>query len=377
MSKKILITGGAGFIGSHLTDKLIKENDHDITIYDTLSNQVHGQLNKLPDYLNKQVRFVKGSVTEYGAFEELLKENEIVIHLAARVGVGQSMYQISKYADNNILGLANLLDILVNSNHDVEKVVISSSNTVYGEGKAFCDKCGIIFPELRFKEQLKRKDWEIICPTCDSKAIPLSTDEKTPYNSTSIYALSKQVQEEMSLMISKTFGLKTTILRFFLVYGPRQALSNPYTGVCSNFCTRLLNGKPPEVFEDGLQSRDFVNVMDVCQAMSLVIKSKNVNGEIFNVGTGIPISIREVANIITEKINPKLKPIFNQQYRVGDIRHCFADITKIKNKLGYEPEISFSQGIEDYLNWVKTQKKFAHDKTDKALIELNEKGLLR
>ncbi|KKM93974.1 hypothetical protein LCGC14_1203020 [marine sediment metagenome] len=377
MSKKILITGGAGFIGSHLTDKLIKENDHDITIYDTLCKQVHGQLSKPPEYLNDQARFVKGSVTDYGTFEELVKENEIVIHLAARVGVGQSMYQISNYVDNNIQGLANLLDILVNSNHDVEKLVISSSNTVYGEGKASCDKCGIIFPELRFKEQLKRKEWEIFCPICDSKAIPLSTDEKTPYNSTSIYALSKQVQEEMSLMISKTFGLKTTILRFFLVYGPRQALSNPYTGVCSNFCTRLLNGKPPEVFEDGLQSRDFVNVMDVCQAMSLVIKSKNVNGEIFNVGTGIPISIREVANIITEKINPKLKPIFNQQYRVGDIRHCFADITKIKNKLGYEPEISFSQGIEDYLNWVKTQKKFVHDKTDKALIELNEKGLLR
>ncbi|KKM44034.1 hypothetical protein LCGC14_1562140 [marine sediment metagenome] len=377
MSKKILITGGAGFIGSHLTDKLIKENDHDITIYDTLSKQVHGQLNKPPEYLNKHASFVKGSVTDYGAFEELVKENEIVIHLAARVGVGQSMYQISKYADNNILGLANLLDILVNSNHDVEKVMISSSSTVYGEGKTSCDECGIIFPELRFKEQLKRKDWEIYCPVCDSKVNPLSTDEKTPYNSTSIYALSKQVQEEMSLMISKTFGLKTTIMRFFLVYGPRQALSNPYTGVCSNFCTRLLNGKPPEVFEDGLQSRDFVNVMDVCQAMSLVFKSKNVNGEIFNVGTGIPISIREVANIITEKINPKLKPIFNQQYRVGDIRHCFADITKIKNKLGYDPEISFSQGIEEYLNWVKTQKKFVHDKTDKALIELNEKGLLR
>ncbi len=369
MSKKILITGGAGFIGSHLTDKLIKKNNHDITIYDTLSKQVHGQLNIPPEYLNDQARFVKGSVTDYVTFEELVKENEIVIHLAARVGVGQSMYQISNYADNNIQGLANLLDILVNSNHDVEKVVIASSNTVYGEGKASCDKCGIFFPELRFKKQLERKDWEIFCPTCDSKATPLSTDEKTPYNSTSIYALSKQVQEEMSLMISKTFGLKTTIMRFFLVYGPRQALSNPYTGVCANFCTRLLNGKSPVVFEDGLQSRDFVNVRDVCQAMSLVLQNKNVDGEIFNVGTGIPISIGEVADIITEKINPKLKPIYNQQYRVGDIRYWRDNITKIKKKLGFNPEISFSQGTEVYLNWVNNQYKFVNNKIKKHLIE--------
>jgi dTDP-L-rhamnose 4-epimerase len=377
MKKKILITGGAGFIGSHLVDKLIEENNHQVTVYDILSKQVHGQVDKPPDYLHKEARFVKGSVIEYKTFEELVKENEVIIHLAARVGVGQSMYQISEYTNHNIMGLANLMDILVNSNHNVEKVIIASSNTVYGEGKASCEKCGDVFPKFRSKEQLSRKEWEVKCPKCGTQMNPLLTDEETPFNPGSIYALSKEVQEEMGMMISKAYGIKTTILRFFLVYGPRQALSNPYTGVCAIFCSRLLNGKAPIVFEDGKQSRDFVNVKDVCQALSLAVKSKNAEGEIFNVGTGTPITIKEVAKILCEKINPTLKPIYNQQFRIGDIRHCVADISKIKNKLGYNPELSFKQGVEEFINWIKMQDKYSQDKTDVALEELEEKGLLK
>ncbi|MFW9772586.1 MAG: GDP-mannose 4,6-dehydratase [Candidatus Thorarchaeota archaeon] len=375
MAKKVLITGGAGFIGSHFVDFLIEKTNNEVFVYDNLDGQVHDNRTNPPDYLNKKVSFIKASVLDYEVLKESVESSENIIHLAAKVGVGQSMYQINDYVGNNILGMANLLDILVNSEHNVKKVIIASSNTIYGEGKALCSKCGIIFPKLRLKSQLEKKEWEIYCPECNDKAKPVLTDEKTPYDPSSIYALSKQIQEEMSLMIGNTYGIDVCILRFFLVYGPRQSLSNPYTGVCAIFSTRLLNGNHPIVFEDGLQSRDFINVGDVCQALSLALTSQSANGEVFNVGTGIPTTIQEVAEIITEKINPKLKPVYNQQFRIGDIRHCVADITKIKKKLGYEPKITFNEGIEDFINWLKLQK--SRDTTDMALSELKEKGLLK
>ena len=377
MTKKILVTGGAGFIGSHLVDFLIEKSNFDVTVYDQLEEQVHGKDGNLPDYMNKNARFIRGSVTDYEKFEEVVKSNDFIFHLAARVGVGQSMYQISNYIDNNIIGMANLLDILVNSEHNVRKVVVASSNTVYGEGKAFCSKCGTIYPNLRQLVQLQNKDWELNCPNCGSKVKPAFTDENTPHNPSSIYALSKKVQEELSLMIGDVFGINIAILRFFLVYGPRQALSNPYTGVCAIFSSRLLNGNHPIVFEDGFQSRDFVNVSDICQASLLALKSQAANGEIFNVGSGIPITIREVAETIVERINPALKPIYNQQYRVGDVRHCVADISKIKSTLGYEPKIAFHQGIDDFINWIRTKQTPHQDNSDLALTELRKKDLLK
>jgi len=376
MPRNILITGGAGFIGSHLVDFILDNSKHNITVFDCLDTQVHPVNNKPPEYLNKNATFIKGTVNDYEKFKDLIKNNDIVFHLAAKVGVGQSMYQVSRYAENNILGLANLLDILVNCSHNVKKMVITSSNTVYGEGKVKCSKCGIIFPKSRSKTQLNNKGWELQCPKCGMRVKNLLTDEKTPYNSQSVYALSKQVQEEMSLMIGKTYGLNITVLRLFLVYGPRQSPSNPYTGVCANFCTRLLNGKRPIVFEDGLQTRDFVNVKDVCQALFLSMNTQSTNGEVFNVGTGNPITIKEVAETLARKINPNLSPIYNQQYRVGDIRHCVADISKIKNIMGYSPKIPFNEGIEEYIDWIKTQKIF-QDNTEKALGELKNKGLMK
>jgi dTDP-L-rhamnose 4-epimerase len=377
MTKKVLVTGGAGFIGSHLVDKLVEKKNYEVTILDNLEEQVHGKTDNPPSYLNKASDFFLSSVTDYKKLEKLVKEHEIIIHLAASVGVGQSMYQIRKYVDNNIQGTANLLDILVNSEHNVQKVVIASSNTVYGEAKSQCNRCGIIFPKLRTLEQLKGKDWELNCPTCGSKVKPLLTDEKSPLNPSSIYAFSKQAQEKLSLMIGNTYGINTTVLRFFLVYGTRQALSNPYTGVCSIFSTQALLGKPPIIFEDGNQTRDFVNVGDVCQALLLAVEKDAANGEIFNVGTGIPITIKEVAEIISKKINPELTPICTEQFRIGDIRHCVADISKIRNKLDYSPEFTFNKGVDELIEWIKLQKKLIQEPSHRAMQELEEKGLLK
>ena len=376
--KKVIITGGAGFIGSHLVDRLIQKG-YKVTVFDILEAQVHGNTNKPPDYLDPRATFIHGSVTDYEHFYEVIKGQEVIYHLAAMVGVGQSMYQIEKYLTHNVQGTANLLDILVNKEHDIEKVIVGSSNTVYGEGKAYCEECGVIYPDLRGEEQLKNKEWELHCPNCHGTIEPLPTDEKKPFNSSSIYALSKQMQEESAQMIGKTYGINTTILRFFLVYGPRQSLSNPYTGVCGIFSNRLFSGKPPLVFEDGLQTRDFVNVKDVCQALELAMVKKESEGEIYNVASGYPITIKEVAEIITNKINPKLQPVYNQQYRVGDIRHCQADISKIQDELGYRPQFRFKEGIEQFIEWIKPQATQLQkdDASQKALNELKDKGLIK
>ena len=376
MVKKVLITGGAGFIGSHLVDSLI-EKKHDVTVLDILEEQVHGLTHQPPLYFNKKAKFLQGSIVNYDNLCDLIKESDVICHLAAMVGVGQSMYQVKKYTEHNILGTANLLEILTNEEHNVQKLIIASSNTVYGEGKYKCENCGVIYPLFRSEKQLINSNWELKCPHCGLEVKPLATDENTPFNSSSIYALSKQSQEQMGLLIGKTYGINTTVLRFFLVYGTRQALSNPYTGVCSIFSNRLLNGKPPIVFEDGLQSRDFVHVNDVCQALVLAMENEAANGEIFNVGTGQPITIKEVAETISEKINPDLRPEFNQQYRIGDIRHCVADISKINKKLGYKPNIKFKDGINDLINWIKNQHYKTIDKSQNALDELKEKGLLK
>jgi dTDP-L-rhamnose 4-epimerase len=378
MKKRVLITGGAGFIGSHLVDKLLEHKSYEVSIFDNLEEQVHGKNKNPPSYINKEAEFFLGSVTDYNKFKDLVKEHEIIIHFASMVGVGQSMYQIKKYIDNNILGLANLLDILVNSEHNIEKVLIASSNTVYGESKSYCDKCGVVYPNLRDQNQLMEKKWELICPNCEANnAKPLLTDEDSKLNPSSIYAFSKLAQEKMSLMISKTYGINITVLRFFLVYGTRQSLSNPYTGICGIFINRVINGKPPIIFEDGHQTRDFVNVSDICQASILALDKNVSNGEIFNVGTGIPTSIKDVAEIITNKVNPDLKPIYTNEYRIGDIRHCVADISKIKTILGYSPTTDFKEGIEEVINWIKLGKSNVPLPSKKAIQELKEKGLLK
>lgn len=373
LGKKILITGGAGFIGSHLVDDLV-EKGHNVTIFDSLLPQIHKD-GKFPHYLPKSVKLIKKDILDRIELGKAIKEAEIVYHLAARVGVAQSMFQIDEFTNVNMTGTARLLDILVNEDHSVKKLIVASSNTVYGEGKYICDDCGPVYPEPRKKLQLDNKEWEIICPNCSKKVTPSPTDEKTPYDSTSIYALGKEIQEKECLMIGKAYGIDTTVLRFFLVYGSRQALSNPYTGVCAIFSASLLNGNQPNLYEDGNQSRDFVHVKDICQALMLSMEKSQAKNKIFNVGTGQQITIKKVAETLADHINPKIRPRISEKYRLGDIRHCFPDISKISENLGYKPKYLFEDGITELIEWVKKQKHVS-DNSENANKKLRKMGLI-
>jgi dTDP-L-rhamnose 4-epimerase len=293
------------------------------------------------------------------------------------VGVGQSMYQIDKYVDVNILGTARFLDLLVNEDHEVKKVVVASSMSTYGEGAYECDTCGMVFPSLRSVEQLQKNDWEMKCPNCGKNVKSVPTNEEKPQDCTSIYALTKKEQEKMSLLIGETYGIDTTALRLFNVYGSRQALSNPYTGVCAIFSSSLLNGNSPTIFEDGNQMRDFVHVRDICDAFALSMDKPAARNEVFNVGTGNAISINKVAETLAKYINPSIKPIITKKFRPGDVRHCYSDISKISRKLDFKPKYTFDDGMKELVEWVKSQKGKVEDKSNLAKKELEQKGLLK
>ncbi|MEM2918881.1 MAG: NAD-dependent epimerase/dehydratase family protein [Candidatus Altiarchaeota archaeon] len=368
---KILVTGGAGFIGSFLVDKLI-DKGHEVRIFDNLEEQVHQ--GKIPDYLNKKAEFIKGDVLEYNALKEAIKDCEVIFHEAAMVGVGQSQYQPKKYVDANISGTANLLDILVNEEHNVKKLIVASSMSIYGEGSYECENCGVIAPELRSEEQMKKNDWEVHCPKCKKILKPIPTNEEKPLQSNSIYAITKKTQEEMCLNIGKTYSLPVVALRYFNVFGPRQSLSNPYTGVVAIFLSRIKNNNPPLIFEDGLQSRDFISVHDIVEANILAMEKNSANYESFNVGSGKRITILEIANMLIKLQNSNVKPEVVGKFRKGDVRHCFADISKIQRKLGFKPKFSFIDGIKELISW--SEKVKAYDMVEKATQELKEKGLL-
>lgn len=373
---KILITGGAGFIGSHLVDELLFKK-HEIVVFDNLEPQVYGNISNPPDYLAKSIKFIHKDIRDKNILADSLKDADIVIHLAAMVGIGQSMYQIDKYVDVNVLGTARLLDLLVNVPHNVKKLIVASSMSTYGEGAYICENCNKVNPKLRDTTQLEKNDWELNCPICGKKIKPVPTDEEKPQDCVSIYALTKKEQEKMCLLIGETYGINTTALRFFNVYGSRQALSNPYTGVCAIFSSRLLSGNPPIIYEDGNQSRDFVHVKDICQSILLSMEKKQAKNEVFNVGTGNSISIKTVAKILAKYINPKIVPIITNKFRPGDIRHCYADITKISSMLGYKPKYNFENGMQELIEWVQLQRGKTVDKTSIAIEELKKKGLLK
>lgn len=371
MYENVLITGGAGFIGSNLTDVLIALG-HRVTILDTLHPQVHGPNQQVPDYFNQQAKLVRGDVRNADLLQETLAEQTIVFHFAAYTGVGQSMYQIQEYLDVNVQGTAVLLELLSQKKHQVRKLILASSRAIYGEGAYECTQCGPVYPKPRSLTQLREGQWEVVCPLCGSSLTAIPTPEEKPADPYSIYAISKQNQEQICQLIGETYHLPTVVLRYFNVYGPRQSMQNPYTGVINTFITRLLNGKAPEVYEDGLESRDFVHVQDVVQACVLAMTKETADGRIFNVGSGKQASLLQAAEILAALLDGPA-PIVTGQFRAGDIRHCYADIRRAETFLGYHPQITFKKGLTDLLAAMVGQQ--WEDLSQVPLQELKERGL--
>lgn len=366
---KILVTGGMGFLGSHLVDELVRLG-HKVRVFDNLDQQVH--MGKKPDYLNAGAEYIIDDVRNRDAFKKAITDCEIIFHEAATVGVGQSMYKVSYYIDTNDLGTANLWDIIINEKNNVRKVVVASSMSIYGEGAYICDSCGIFYPALRSDAALRSGDWHMHCPKCNLIAQSAPTPEEKLLYPTSVYAYSKRHQEELSLLLGKTYKIPTVALRYFNIFGPRQALSNPYTGVCAIFSARVKNNNPPIIYEDGLQTRDFIYVSDVVDANILAMTDSRGDYQALNVGTGRPTAIGEIARFLIKLNNKRLEPLIENKYRSGDIRHCFADVSKIK-ALGFLARISFEQGMNKLAEWSQTQE--AIDQVEAANKELQDRGL--
>lgn len=370
MGKTALITGGAGFIGSHLGRELI-ERGVQVRALDTLVPQVHGPERAPPEYLHPDVELVEGDVTDPQALKRALDGVDAVFHLASLVGVGQSMYRIAEYTRVNDLGTAVLLEAL--AERPVERLVVASSMSIYGEGR-YRDEDGRVHDSVtRSPERLERGDWEP--HGHDGGTLrPVPTPEEKIPSLASVYALSKFDQERLALLVGGAYGIPVVALRFFNVYGPYQALSNPYTGVLAIFAARLLNGRPPLIFEDGGQMRDFVAVRDVARACRLAMEVDGAVGETFNVGGGEPLSVLEVAQRLARALGRSdIEPRVTHEYRVGDVRHCFGDVGKARRVLGFEPEVSFEQGLAELTAWLEGQ--VADDQVDRAREELLARGL--
>ena len=372
MSKKILVTGGAGFIGSHLVDLLL-DRGYDVRVFDKLVEQVHNGAG--PRYVPADAEFVRGDVCDRDALKSALKGVDSVMHLAAEVGVGQSMYEISRYVDANTGGTGVLLDILANTDHNVSKIVVASSMSIYGEGKYVCVEHGDVAPSLRSEAQLEAHDWELRCPVCARPVSGVPTSEDKPLRPTSVYAISKMDQELLCLSYGAAYGLDVTALRYFNAYGPRQSISNPYTGVAAIFSGRLLNRRAPLVFEDGEQKRDFIHVRDVARASIMALESSHASGEAINVGVGDPLTVNEVARSLAKQLNIDIEPEVTAKFRSGDIRHCYADMTKANEILGFAPEIGFEDGMAELTEWLATES--AVDRIDEMRNELEKRGLAK
>lgn len=368
----ILITGGAGFIGSHLVDALVGRG-HRVRILDAVVPQVHAAGE--PQYLNPEAEFIRGDVCDAALIEKAIEGVDVVYHEAAEVGVGQSMYEIQRYVRANNLGTAALLEAVIKRRAQIRKLIVASSMSIYGEG-AYRNADGeVVYPAIRPASQLAERRWELICPRTGSALTPTGTSEEKPLFPTSVYAVTKQDQEQFCLVVGRAYGIPAVALRYFNVYGPRQALSNPYTGVCAIFSSRLLNDQSPVIFEDGGQTRDFVHVSDIVQANLLALETDRADYQAVNVGTGKPTSVKQVMRMLAEGLGKQIEPEIVGKYREGDIRHCVADITRARTLLGYEPKVSLEQGIPELLEWVKRQE--ASDKVARATAELESFRLVK
>jgi dTDP-L-rhamnose 4-epimerase len=370
MYKKVLITGGAGFIGSHLVDELLT-NGYSIRVLDNLSEQIHGPGKQPPRYLNEEAELIIGDVRNPNDVAKALRNVDMVVHLAASVGVGQSMYMVRDYMDVNTVGTSVLLQQLIEK--PVEKLVVASSMSIYGEGY-YKDAIGnILEGSPRSLDQLKSGQWELF-DRHNNILEPVPTNEDKHPALASVYALSKYDQEQLCLMLGRAYNIPTVALRFFNVYGIRQSLSNPYTGVLAIFASRLLNNKAPLIFEDGNQKRDFVSVYDVVRACRLALETPQAANNVFNIGSGNAFTVQEIAYQLADVMGrAHIAPEITKKYRAGDIRHCFSDITRAKDTLGYAPNVDIKDGLYEYTEWLNSQ--IALDMVDKANEELVARGL--
>ena len=376
---RVLITGGAGFIGSNVALKLIAKG-YEVTVLDSLSEQIHGvnpeETSPLYRNVKDKVNFIKGDVNSREDWMKALEGVSYVIHLAAETGTGQSMYEIKKYVDTNIGGTALLLDILTNTKHSVKRVVVAESRAIYGEGKYRCLKCGDVYPLERKDEDMQKGDFECKCPKCGGPVELVATTEDSAIHPSSVYGIAKQVQGQLVHLVCKSIGVESVSFRYQNVYGPGQSLSNPYTGILSIFSTRIKNGNGLNIFEDGKETRDFVYIDDIVDATILGMEVPEANGHVFNIGTGVAIDVLTVAQTLCEKYGIQVPIVVSGNYRLGDIRHNYADITLARNILGFEPKWNFSAGIGEFCKWVDGQA-VQEDNYDASIAEMKSKGLYK
>jgi dTDP-L-rhamnose 4-epimerase len=367
---RTLVTGGAGFIGTHLVNRLLTEGD-EVVVLDSFDNQVHGEgAPALPD----GVSIVAGDVGVAEFADQALEGVDRVVHLAAAVGVGQSMYEIDRYVRQNTMATATFLERLIAREPRPRSLVVASSMSIYGEGEYQCPSHGAVAPGPRPETQLMAREWECRCPTCELELTPIGTRETKPLVPTSVYAVTKRDHEELCLVVGRAYGIRTVALRFFNVYGPGQALSNPYTGVAAIFASRLLNGRPPVIFEDGKQSRDFIHVSDIAEGIVLAMES-DVSDVAVNLGSGRSVTVDEIAAALGEGLSAAIEPERTGQYRAGDIRHCFAATERAESVLGFRAKVPLEDGLKDLASWLAGRD--ADDRVEAATRELVERGLAR
>lgn len=371
---RIVVIGGAGFIGGHLVDALL-DLRHQVRVLDNLDPQVH-PTGRAPAYLNPAAEFLEQDIRDIDALKRGIADAEAIYYLAGAVGVGDSMYRVRHYTDVNLLGCANLLELLANSKRSARQLILASSVTVYGEGKYSCPKHGIVFPAMRSLDRVSRREWDPPCaePGCQECLRPVATDESKPPAPQSIYAITKRAQEEMVLTVGRAYDLPVTVLRYFNVFGSRQAISNPYTGVAKIFALHISEGQAPLIYEDGEQTRDFVHVGDVVRANLLVLRNLRANGEIFNIGSGHACTVLALVSHIAKKLGRSISPQVAGKFRAGDVRHCFADIRKSQALLGYEPRTVIPAGLENLLDAPQQDAARLSAAADR---ELQERGLIR
>lgn len=377
--EKILVTGGAGFIGSNVALKL-HQKGYQVVVLDSLSPQIHGvepeKTSPLYRSILGKVEFIRGDINSRASWLQALNGVGYVIHLAAETGTGQSMYEIQKYVDANIGGTALLLDILANEKHNVKRVVVAESRAIYGEGKYHCQKCGDVYPLERNDEDMKNGDFECHCPKCGGTVSLVPTTEDSAIHPSSVYGITKQAQGQLVHLVCQSLGIESVSFRYQNVYGPGQSLSNPYTGILSIFSTRIKNGNGINIFEDGKESRDFVYINDVVDATILGMEVPSANGHVFNIGTGIATDVLTVAHTLCNKYGIQVPVVVSGNYRLGDIRHNVADISLAQRVLGFKPKWSFSDGIEMFTQWVN-QQEILKDNYDASIQEMREKGLYK